>query len=119
MKRLEGKNIVITGGTSGIGSESAIKLAESGANIMICGRDETRGMQVIENVLEKGVKGKFVKCDVSKGNDVKHFFDEVLSFFSRIDCAFNNAGIDGDIALFEESTEENWDRLINTNLKGI
>ena len=119
MQRLSGKNIVITGGTSGIGKASAIKLAENGANLIISGRDENgKGKQVIKEISTYGVKSKFIQCDVTNKDDVKNLFDLALSEFGQIDCLFNNAGIDGEIASFADSTEENWDSVIDTNLKG-
>jgi NAD(P)-dependent dehydrogenase (short-subunit alcohol dehydrogenase family) len=119
MKRLIGKNIVITGGTSGIGKVSAIKLAENGANVVICGRDEEKGSSVVKEINENSGKAKFVRCDVTKKNEVENLFDLAVSELGVIDCLFNNAGIEGEIAPFSDSTEENWDSVINTNLKGI
>lgn len=119
MKRLEGKNIIITGGTSGIGHASAIKLASNGANIIISGRDDKKGNSVVKELLNFGIKAKYIKCDVTKKNEIKEMLDKSISYLGRIDCAFNNAGIEGEIASFVDSTEENWDSVINTNLKGI
>ena len=119
MKRLTGKNIVVTGGTSGIGKVSAIKLAENGANLIICGRDEAKGKSVVNTIIENSGNAKFIKCDVTSRIEVDSLFDAAKSEFGTIDCLFNNAGIEGKIASFSDSTEENWDRVINTNLKGI
>lgn len=112
VKRLSGKNIVITGGTSGIGKASAIKLAENGANLIISGRNEEKGEQAIKEVSTYAVKSKFIKCDVTNKDDVKNLFDLAISEFGQIDCLFNNAGIDGEIASFADSTEENWIALL-------
>jgi len=119
MKKFEGKNIVIVGGTSGIGEKAAISLAESGANIVLCGRNIENGILIAEEIKKIGVKAKFIKCDVTKHEEVKKFFDEAIAFLGQIDCAFNNAGIEGEIAIFSESSEQNWDKVLNTNLKGI
>lgn len=119
MTRLLGKNIIVTGGTSGIGKISAIKLAANGANLIITGRDEEKGASVIQTIAEKSVKAKFIRCDVTNKNEVENLFNLAVSELGSIDCLFNNAGIEGQIASFEDSTEENWDRVINTNLKGI
>ncbi len=119
MKRLSGKNIVVTGATSGIGKISAIKLAENGANLILCGRDKVKGEAVIQEITNNHGKAVFIKCDVTNKNEVDNLFDSALSQMGSIDCLFNNAGIDGQIASFDESTEENWDGVIDTNLKGI
>lgn len=119
MKRLDGKNIIITGGTSGIGEISAIKLAEEGANLVICGRNEEKGIAITKEISEKGNRIIFVKCDVTNKKEVDQMFDRATEEFSSIDCLLNNAGIDGEIALFNESTEENWDKVLSTNLKGM
>lgn len=119
MRRLENKNILITGGTSGIGRASAIKLATNGANVIISGRDADRGKSVVDEALKLGGKIKFIKCDITNHLEIKKMFDEAISYFGRIDCAFNNAGIEGEIAYFAESTEQNWDNVINTNLKSV
>jgi len=119
MNRLSGKNVVITGGTSGIGRISAVKLAENGASIIISGRNEERGEAVVKEIMENNGKCKFIKCDVTNKDEVENLFDFAVTYFGSIDCLFNNAGIDGEIATFEFSTEENWDRVINTNLKGM
>lgn len=117
--RLQGKNILITGATSGIGKISAIKLAQQGAKIIFCGRDESKGNNLQEEINNNIGESKFIKCDVTNQKEVEHLISEAISYFGSIDCMFNNAGIDGDIATFAESTEQNWDQVLNTNLKGI
>lgn len=118
MQKLIGKNIVVTGGTSGIGKASVIKLAENGANLLICGRDELKGNSLVEEINQSNGQINFKKCDVVNKTEVENLFDFAISHFGSIDCLFNNAGIDGQTALFAESTEDNWDNVINTNLKG-
>src|SRR5262245_60111336 len=119
MKRLFGKNIVITGGTSGIGRLSAIKLAENGAHVIIAGRNTTKGNAVVDEIIASNGQAKFIQCDVTNKNDVENLFNSSISHFGSIDCLFHNAGIDGKIANFADSTEENWDMVININLKGV
>lgn len=118
MKRLSGKNIIVTGGTSGIGEVSAIKLAENGANLIISGRNEEKGRAIVREIITNNGTAKFIKCDVTDKNEIENLFDSAISQFGTIDCLFNNAGIDGEIATFADSTEENWDSVISTNLKG-
>lgn len=118
-KRLQDKNIIVTGATSGIGRAAALCLAASGANLVLCGRNVDKGREVEEEASKFGGKVKFIPCDVSVGTAVDEFFREAILFLGKIDAAFNNAGIEGDVALFNESTEENWDQVLNINLKGI
>jgi len=119
VKRLSGKNIIVTGGTSGIGKISAIKLAENGANVIICGRNEKKGESVIKEIIDNKGQCKFLKCDITKKTDIENVFELAIKHFGSIDCLFNNAGIEGKITPFADSTEENWDHVINTNLKSI
>ena len=98
---------------------SAIKLAENGANLIICGRDEVKGELVAREITENAGKATFIKCDVTNKSEVTNLFNFAVSKLGSIDCLFNNAGIEGEIASFEDSTEENLDSVINTNLKGV
>lgn len=118
MQRLTGKTIVITGATSGIGKASAIKLSEQGAQIVISGRDEKRGNALLQEIISKNGIATFVKCDVTNKTEVDNLFKQAILFLGKIDCLFNNAGIEGEIDFFADSTEENWDAVININLKG-
>jgi NAD(P)-dependent dehydrogenase (short-subunit alcohol dehydrogenase family) len=119
MKRLNKKNIVVTGATSGIGRETCIRLAESGANLVISGRNEENGNEIAKLIADNSGNAKFIKCDVTDKTQVEKLFEEANAHLGSIDCVFNNAGIDGEIAPFADSTEENWDNVINTNLKGV
>lgn len=118
-KRLDGKKIIITGATSGIGRATAICLAQQGAHLALCGRDKERGNEIEREIKAIGGKVKFIPCDVSSGSDVASFFEKAVAFLGGIDAAFNNAGIEGQVAMFNDSTEENWDEVMNINLKGI
>ncbi|MFZ2315508.1 MAG: SDR family NAD(P)-dependent oxidoreductase [Gammaproteobacteria bacterium] len=116
--RLSGKNIIITGSTSGIGKATALALADNGANIVISGRNSTNGELLAEKIKAKNRKAIFIKCDVTKKAEVEHLFKTAVQEFGHIDGLFNNAGIDGKIESFNESDEDNWDSVIDTNLKG-
>lgn len=119
MKRLNNKNIVVTGATSGIGKASCIMLAENGANLIISGRNEENGREIAKFITDHSGSAKFIKCDVTNSNEVDYLFESAISDLGSIDCLFNNAGIDGEIAAFADSTEVNWDNVMNTNLKGV
>jgi len=117
--RLQNKNILITGGTSGIGKASAFKLVSNGARVVISGRNESSGNEIIKKIENDGGKAKFIACDITDKKQIENLFNKTISHFGKIDGIFNNAGIEGEIAPFDESTEENWDNVFNTNLKSM
>ena len=111
------KVALITGGSFGIGRATAIAFAKKGAKIVIADwKENQETMDLIEN---SGGEAIFVKCDVSKSEDVKAMVEETINTFGQLDYAFNNAGIEGASAPTQDCTEENWDKTIDINLKGI
>jgi NAD(P)-dependent dehydrogenase (short-subunit alcohol dehydrogenase family) len=116
---LEGKVGLVTGGTSGIGRETAVLFAKAGANVVVAGRREVQGNETIELVRAAGGDGLFVKSDVSKAVDVETLIQKVVERFGRLDVAFNNAGVEGVWVPIIRQTEEDWDRTIDINLKGV
>jgi NAD(P)-dependent dehydrogenase (short-subunit alcohol dehydrogenase family) len=116
-KIFEKKVAVITGGSFGIGRATALAFAQRGADIAIA--DWIENKETEEAIRKEGVKVLFVKCDVSRSSDVKAFIEKVISTFGRIDFAFNNAGVEGSNAPIHECTEENWDKTIGINLRGV
>jgi NAD(P)-dependent dehydrogenase (short-subunit alcohol dehydrogenase family) len=116
---LQGKVALITGGTSGIGQDSAVLFAKAGAKVVIAGRRETEGKETVEQVRAAGGEGIFLKTDVSKATDVEALVQKTVEKFGRLDVAFNNAGIEGNWIPITEQPEEDWDRTIDINLKGV
>ena len=111
------KVALITGGSFGIGRATAIAFAKKGTKIVIADwKENQETMDLIEN---SGGEAIFVKCDVSKSEDVKAMVEETINTFGQLDYAFNNAGIEGASAPTQDCTEENWDKTIDINLKGI
>jgi NAD(P)-dependent dehydrogenase (short-subunit alcohol dehydrogenase family) len=117
--RLEGKVALVTGGTSGIGRDTAILFAKAGAKVVVAGRREAEGQETIELVRAAGGDGLFLKADVSKASEVEALIKNAAERFGRLDAAFNNAGIEGVWAPIIRQTEEDWDRTIDINLKGV
>ncbi len=115
---LQGKVALITGGTSGIGRDTAVLFAKHGGKVVITGRREAEGNETIALVKAAGGDGIFVKGDVSKAADVQAFVQKTVEKFGRLDLAFNNAGIEGNWKPIIEQTEEDWDTVIDINLKG-
>ena len=116
---LEGKVGLVTGGTSGIGRETAVLFAKAGAKVLVAGRREVEGNETIELIRAAGGDGLFVKTDVSKASEVDTLIHTAVEKFGRLDVAFNNAGIEGVWAPIIRQSEEDWDRTIDINLKGV
>src|SRR5215470_5757255 len=116
---LFGKIALITGGTSGIGRDTAILFAQEGAKVVVTGRREAEGDRTISLVRAAGGEGIFIRGDVSKAADVQSFVSKTVEKFGRLDVAFNNAGVEGAWLPLVEQTEENWDYVHNINLKGL
>ena len=118
-KELEGKVGLVTGGTSGIGRETAVLFAKAGVKVVVAGRREREGNETIELVRAAGGEGLFQKADVSKASEVEALIQKAVERFGRLDVAFNNAGIEGVWVPIVRQSEEDWDRTININLKGV
>lgn len=115
---LQNKVALITGGTSGIGRDTAVLFAKQGATVVISGRREREGKETLALIGAAGGEGLFVKGDVSKSADVQSMVQKTVEKFGRLDIAFNNAGVEGTWVPISEQTEEDWDRVIDINLKG-
>ena len=92
--RLANKVALITGGNAGIGRAAAIEFAKQGAKVVVSGRREKEGHEVIAEIKALGGEAIFVKTDVSKESDVKALIEQTLAKFNRLDFAFNNAGVE-------------------------
>ena len=118
-RELEGRVGLVTGGTSGIGRATAILFAQAGAKVVVAGRRETEGAETIELVRAAGGEALFVKTDVSKAAEVETLIQKAVEKFGRLDVAFNNAGVEGVWGPIVRQSEEDWDRTIDINLKGV
>ncbi|MDX1920886.1 MAG: SDR family oxidoreductase [Candidatus Caenarcaniphilales bacterium] len=117
---LKDKVALITGGTSGIGKATAVLFAEAGAQVVVSGRREEQGQQVVSEITAAGGKAKFIKCDVSDESSVKNLIKTTVETFSKLNIAFNNAGIEQDpmLPITETSTQE-YQKVMNTNVFGV
>jgi NAD(P)-dependent dehydrogenase (short-subunit alcohol dehydrogenase family) len=116
---LQGKVGLVTGGTSGIGRETALLFAKAGAKVVVAGRRELEGKETIELIRAGGGDGLFVKTDVSRASEVDALIQKTVEKFGRLDIAFNNAGVEGVWVPIARQSEEDFDRTININLKGV
>jgi NAD(P)-dependent dehydrogenase (short-subunit alcohol dehydrogenase family) len=116
---LDGKVGLVTGGTSGIGRETALLFAKAGAKVVVAGRREAEGNETVEMIRAAGGNGLFVKTDVSKTPEIENLIQKAVKEFGRLDVAFNNAGIEGVWVPIIRQSEEEFDRTISVNLKGV
>lgn len=119
-KRFEDKVVIVTGASSGIGKVSALAFARAGAQVIVAARRIDEGEQTVKEIKDVGGEAIFIQTDVSKTQDVQTMIARAIATYGKLDCAFNNAGISGDMPLpTAEHTEENWDNVMNINLKGV
>ena len=114
--RFEGKNMLVTGGTSGIGKAVCIRAAKEDAFVIIVGRNEERGQSVVNEIVQNGGKARFIKADVSREDEVTSLFNIINNEVGELHVAINNAGVVGHGERIDELSTEEWSRVINTNL---
>ena len=119
MKKLENKTVFITGGLSGIGKACAIEAAKHGANIAVADLRSELVDAAMEEIKKENSKALFIECDVSQYDQVEFAVQEVISVFSTLDIALNNAGIGGKPSKIGDMTEEVWLQVISINLNGV
>jgi len=117
--KLDRRVTLITGGGSGIGQAAAFVCAEEGNTVIIADSDAEAGEVTRRQIKDKGGEALFIRADVSKTAEVEALFSQAVKQYGRLDCAFNNAGIEGESTALAESTEETWDRVLGVNLKGV
>tara|TARA_Y100000590_G_scaffold359640_1_gene415558 strand:+ start:240 stop:1016 length:777 start_codon:yes stop_codon:yes gene_type:complete len=118
-KLMIGKTALVTGGGSGIGRSAAIAFGAAGANVVVADVDEAGGEETAALIKDAGGKAIFVPADVSRSNDVESMVEATIAAYGGLNCAFNNAGIQGALDQTADCTEENWDRITGINLKGV
>lgn len=114
-----GKVVFITGASSGIGRATALAFAREGAAVAVADLDAEGGRETARMVESAGARALFVPCDVSSDRDVRAALDRTIETFGRLDCAFNNAGIEGQQGSTADCSEQNWDRVLAIDLKGV
>jgi NAD(P)-dependent dehydrogenase (short-subunit alcohol dehydrogenase family) len=116
--KLNGKVALVTGGTSGIGKATAIAFARAGAKVVLTGRREKEGAQVVAEIKKLGGDAAFIRADVAKDTDVKAMVDFTVAKYGRLDVAFNNAGVEWKGPL-EKATEAEYRRIFDINVWGV
>lgn len=116
---MKGKTALITGAGSGIGRATALAFANAGANVVVADVDHAGGDETVRAIGRTPGTGLFVAADVSRRADVEMLIDTAVKTYGRLDCAFNNAGVQGALSPTHECSEENWDLITGINLKGV
>jgi NAD(P)-dependent dehydrogenase (short-subunit alcohol dehydrogenase family) len=114
----KGKVLLVTGGTSGIGKATAIEFARAGAKVVLSGRREKEGAQVVNEIKKLGGEAAFVRADIAKDEDVQAMVKFTVEKFGRLDIAFNNAGVEWKGSL-DQATEAEYRRVFETNVWGV
>src|SRR5215471_15409897 len=118
--RVDGKVALVTGGASGIGRATALAFAREGAKLVIADTNEDGGQQTVHMITEKGGEAIFVRTDVSQAVEVQALISQAVATYGRLDCAHNNAGVSSPVrASIADYEEEEWDRIMAVNLKGV
>lgn len=116
--RLTGKVAIITGAGTGIGEAAARTFAKNGAKVVLTGRRSAPLYANAETIESQGGQATVITADMSKADEVDHLVQETVTRFGTIDFVFNNAGIQGNGGAITDMTEESFDEIIATNLKG-
>jgi 3-oxoacyl-[acyl-carrier protein] reductase len=119
VQALAGQVAVVTGAGRGIGAAIARKLAQLGATSVLCGRTQTTLDSTARAILEAGGKAEVIPCDVTVLHQLEYAAARVDSTFGRVDILVNSAGAGGFHDLLHQLPPEDWDRILNTNLRGV
>ena len=118
-KLLQGQTAIVTGGGSGIGAATSILYAQHGANVVVSDLNEKGGNEIVSKIKNEGGKAVFIKADVSKPAECENLVQQALKNFSRLDIAFNNAGIGGEQNTVADMSVEGWLKVIDVNLNSV
>jgi len=119
MGKLDDKAALITGAGSGIGRATALLFAKEGAKVVVADSAPHGGEETVDMIVKAGGQAIFAQVDVSRAEDVERMVNTMVDAYGKIDILYNNAGILGQTALTADTKEEDWDRVIITNLKGV
>lgn len=119
MGLLENKVAVITGAAAGMGRATAQLFAREGARVVLADVQAEGGGSAVNEIKSAGGEAIFVRTDVSQGAQVRALIAQAVATFGQLDVLFNNAGIEGSVALFEDADEDDFERILSVNLRGV
>src|ERR1700682_270040 len=111
--------VLITGALTGIGHATAIAFAKQGARVVVSGRRDKEGKELVEALRALGAEADFVRADVRKEDDVRALIDKTVERFGRLDVAVNNAGTEGKVGPITDQTAESFNQTFETNVLGV
>src|SRR3954470_17951498 len=114
-----GKVAFVTGAANGIGRAAALAFAREGASVVAADISERGNQETARMIEELGGRALAVRCDVMRTEDVEAALDKAVETFGRLDVAFNNAGVEQPITAAADLTEDDWDRIVGINLRGV
>lgn len=118
-KTFSGQVALVTGAGNGIGRATALAFAAQGLKVVVSDVDVNGGEGTVAHIRDAGGTASFVRCDVTRDAEVKALVEATVSTYGRLDYAFNNAGIDIEKGKLADSTEAEFDALMNVNVKGV
>ncbi|MCE2488127.1 MAG: SDR family oxidoreductase [Desulfurellaceae bacterium] len=116
---VEGKVALVTGGGSGIGRQACLVFAREGAQVVVCDVAVEGGEETVGQIEQAGGQATFIRADVAQAAEVEALVAKTVETYGRLDCAYNNAGIAGRTARVADDSEQNWERILAINLKGV
>nr|WP_242038713.1 SDR family oxidoreductase [Chroococcidiopsis sp. [FACHB-1243]] len=119
MMMLKNKVALVTGGTSGIGRATAIAMGAAGAKVVFSGRRDAEGEQTAKMIRETGAECLYVHSDVTNEAEVQALVEKTIATYGRLDCGFNNAGIESPFKLLHEQSIEHFDTIMSINVRGL
>ncbi len=119
MNYLKSKVALVTGATSGIGKSIALLYASHGAKVMVSGRNQESGLQVVQQIQDNGGEAAFFKADVSDPEQCRLLIQATVSTFGGLDVACNNAGVSGVLSTLVDYPIDTWQEVVNTNLNSV
>ncbi|WP_022964230.1 SDR family oxidoreductase [Halopseudomonas pelagia] len=114
-----GKVALVTGGAAGIGQATAEAFAAQGAKVVVSDISQAAGEAVVQGIKAAGGEAVFVACNVARADEVKALMEAVITHYGRLDCAFNNAGIEIEQDKLADGNEEVFDSIMDVNVKGV
>lgn len=118
MDRLKNKSIIVTGGSEGIGAAAVKLFASEGGKVLFCGRNESKGKPLEEEIIKAGGTAYFMKADASIYEDNVKLVDKAIELYGRIDCVLCNAG-HAWCQPFHEISNEAWEQMVNLNINSV
>ena len=116
---LQNKVALVTGGTTGIGRATATAFGAAGAKVVFSGRRDAEGEKTAKLIHETGAECLYVHSDASNEEDIKALVQKTVETYGRLDCAFNNAGIEGFMKPLHEQSIEDFDNLMEIGVRGV